>query len=154
MKLATLAAWVRNSLLGLLILSPLAAASPSQLLGVNNANRAQTNYMLNCQGCHGQQGSASLDGAVPALRNYVGNFLHVPGGRAFLVQVPGSANAAISDAALAELLNWILQTQSSTELPTDFTPFTQPEVQSLRQHPESDVVGTRAALVQAIDDAP
>lgn len=138
-------------LAGLFWLCPLASANPPQLLGVDNVNRAQTNYMLNCQGCHGQHGSASMDGAVPALRNYVGNFLKVPGGRAFLVQVPGSANAGISDAALAELLNWILQTQSSGQLPATFEPFTQQEVHGLRQHPESDVIGTRAALVQAIE---
>lgn len=128
--------------------------TPLQYAGVADANRANINYMLNCQGCHGQSGSESLDGAVPALKDYVANFLRVPGGREFLVQVPGSANAAISDAALAELLNWILQTQSSAQLPAAFEPFTTVEVQKLRQNPEADVVGTRAALVHAIEQAP
>ncbi len=129
------------------------ALTSLQFAGVSDANRANINYMLNCQGCHGQFGSESLDGAVPALKDYVGNFLHVPGGREFLVQVPGSANAAISDAALAELLNWILQTQSRAQLPAVFRPFTTAEVQKLRQNPEADVVGTRAALVLAIEQA-
>lgn len=128
--------------------------TPLQYAGVPDANRANINYMLNCQGCHGQFGGESLDGAVPALKDYVSNFLHVPGGREFLVQVPGSANAAISDAALAELLNWILQTQSMAQLPAVFQPFTTVEVQKLRQNPEADVVGTRAALVHAIEQAP
>jgi hypothetical protein len=130
------------------------AAAELPLAGVANADRAKVNYMLNCQGCHGQHGSESLDGAVPALQNYVGNFLQVPDGRAFLVQVPGSAYAAISDEALAELLNWILQTQSPAELPNVFRPYTTAEVQTLREHPEDDVVGTRAALVRAIEQAP
>lgn len=121
--------------------------------GVANPERAKINYMLNCQGCHGQAGTESLDGAVPALKDYVGNFLRVPGGREFLVQVPGSANAAISDAALAELLNWMLQTQSAAQLPTTFQPFSATEVKGLRQFPLTDVVGTRAALVRAIEQA-
>lgn len=130
------------------------AQTPLQYAGVPDANRANINYMLNCQGCHGQFGGESLDGAVPALKDYVANFLHVPGGREFLVQVPGSANAAISDAALAELLNWILQTQSMAQMPATFQPFTITEVQKLRQNPETDVVGTRAALVHVIEQAP
>ncbi len=134
--------------------SPVATAEAPTLAGVANANRAQTNYMSSCQGCHGQHGSRSRDGAVPALQNYVGNFLRVPGGRAFLVQVPGSANAAISDAELAELLNWILHTQSAAQLTPAFEPFTALEVEALRKHPESDVIGTRAALVRAIERTP
>ena len=128
--------------------------SAQELIGVANSDRARTDYMLNCQGCHGQSGSESLDGAVPAMQNYVGNFLKVPGGREFLVQVPGSANAAITDDALAQLLNWILQTQSLGQLPGDFRPFSGTEVGRLRQDPLTDVIGTRAALVKAIEQTP
>ena len=138
----------------LLVISSVFVVSPAaiaEFAGVADKNRAHINYMLNCQGCHGPFGTESKDGAVPALKNYVGNFLHVPGGRAFLVQVPGSANAAISDEALAELLNWILYTQSSEQLPADFKPFTTVEVGELRQFPESDVIGTRAKLVETIE---
>lgn len=145
-------AWAAEVALG--AISDQQARTPVQYVGVPDANRANINYMLNCQGCHGQSGSESMDGAVPALKDYVGNFLHVPGGRSFLVQVPGSANAAISDSALAELLNWILQTQSSAQLPVTFQPFTTAEVRNLRKNPEADVVGTRAALVLAIEQAP
>ena len=63
-------------------------------------NRARTNYMINCQGCHGPTALGSEAADVPRMKDFVGNFLHVPGGRAYLVQVPGSANASISDACL------------------------------------------------------
>lgn len=118
--------------------------------GVANEARARTNYMLNCQGCHGPNGAGSRDGAVPRMQNYVGNFLKVPGGREFVVQVPGSANAALSDERLAELLNWMLATLSAEQLPADFVPFEAAEVKRLRRVPETDVVGVRAALVEKI----
>ena len=77
------------------------AAQATPLPGVEDAGRAQINYMLNCQGCHRPDGSGTADNAVPEMKNFVGNFLKVAGGRAFLVQVPGSANAALDDTQLA-----------------------------------------------------
>jgi hypothetical protein len=46
------------------------------------------------------------------MRDYVGNFPKVAGGREFLAQVPGSASAAMDDLALAERPNWMLETMS------------------------------------------
>ena len=138
--------WMTWTLLGL----GGAAAFAQALPGVENPARARTNYILNCQGCHGHDGSGSLGGAVPQMKDYVSNFLRVPGGRAFLVQVPGSANAAIGDAELAELLNWMLPTISPAEMPADFAPYSANEVTRLRQTLETDVIARRAALVTAI----
>tara|TARA_B110001452_G_C15186384_1_gene412086 strand:+ start:599 stop:1024 length:426 start_codon:yes stop_codon:yes gene_type:complete len=109
-------------------------------------NRAQANYMLNCQGCHLPDGSG-LPGSVPSMRGFVAEFLKVPGGRDFLVQVPGSANAPLSDAELAELLNWILTTMSSEELGDDFDYYTTDEVSLARAIVLQDVAKTRADLV-------
>ena len=125
-------------------------AVETELAGVANPARAHTNYMLNCQGCHGPDGSGSRDGAVPEMKNFVGQFLQVPGGREFLVQVPGSANAAIPDDQLAELLNWLLPRLSAAEMPDNFEPFTTTELQRLRAVPEADVLGTRTRLIEAI----
>jgi mono/diheme cytochrome c family protein len=111
--------------------------------------RAQSNYMLNCQGCHLADGSG-LPGSVPSMRGIVGSFLTVPGGRDFLVQVPGSANAPISDAELAELLNWILTTMSAEQLSPDFQYYTGEEVARLRQHTLVDVASVRAGIVDKI----
>lgn len=111
-----------------------------------DAARAQSNYMLNCQGCHLADGSG-LPGSVPSMRGIVGSFLAVPGGRDFLVQVPGSANSPLSDAELAELLNWILTTMSAGQLSPDFEYYTGEEVHEMRGHTLLDVAGTRARLV-------
>lgn len=108
--------------------------------------RAQSNYMLNCQGCHLADGSG-LPGSVPSMQGIVGSFLTVPGGRDFLVQVPGSANAPLSDAELAELLNWILITMSAEQLTPGFEYYTGVEVGKMRQHTLVDVAQVRANLV-------
>ena len=81
------------------------------------------------------------------MRNFVGSFLKVPGGRDFLVQVPGSANSPLSDADLAELLNWILTTMSSDQLDREFEFYTQAEVEQTRQKVLVDVAEVRSDLV-------
>jgi len=132
-------------------LIPLLGAAPvshaDDLAGVEDPNRARNNYMLNCQGCHGPNGAGNSLADVPKMQGFLGNFLKVDGGRAFLVQVPGSANTALPDGALAEVLNWMLPTMSGSEMPANFTPYSPEEVSRLRQSPESDVIGRRAALI-------
>ena len=62
------------------------------LLAAPSAGRAESPrvlYMLHCQGCHLADGTGS-PGEVPSLEK-VGRFLGTPGGRAYLVQVPGAA---------------------------------------------------------------
>ena len=107
-----------------------------------------TNYQLHCSGCHRPDGSG-LPGEVPDLRGQVARFLAAPGGRAFLVQVPGAANAPLSDADLATLLGWLLVRFDPAHVPADFAPWTADELAALRARPLSQVRETRAALVAA-----
>jgi hypothetical protein len=53
----------------------------------------RVDYMLQCQGCHLADGSGA-PGAVPDLRGSLGRFLGVPGGREYLVRVPGAAQSS------------------------------------------------------------
>ena len=117
-----------------------------------NDERARVNYMLNCQGCHLPDGGGVGD--IPRMKDFVGNFLQVPGGREFVVQVPGSANAALDDAALAELLNWMLLEISAAQLPENFAPYTAEEVGRYRAQPLSDVNEVRTGLIQKIAHLP
>jgi len=110
-----------------------------------------TDYMLNCMGCHLDDGRGYALRGVPALSGYMGNFLKVPGGREFLVQVPGSAQSDLSDAELATLLNWMLHSFSPQQLPADFVAYSAAEVARLRHRPLVDVAGTRASLVRQIE---
>jgi mono/diheme cytochrome c family protein len=96
--------------------------------------RARQNYMVHCQGCHLPDASGS-PGRVPNMKDFIGNFLRVPGGREFIIRVPGAASALISDEELAELMNWLLETFSKEQLPADFKPYTAAEAGTLRKHP-------------------
>ena len=109
-------------------------------------------YALNCQGCHRADG-AGTPGSVPALAGSVGKFLRVPGGREYLVRVPGVAQAPLDDAATAAVLNWILERFGHDDLPADFAPYTAAEIRGLRASPLTDVERVRRQLVEAIAHA-
>ena len=124
----------------------LAGASPA------SAEAPQINYMLQCQGCHRADGSGS-PGAVPPLTGFMGTFLTVPGGREYLVRVPGSAQSPLSDADLARVLNWMIRTFGPPAIAADFEPFRADEVARFRASPLTDVDSVRRALVRAIERA-
>ena len=115
--------------------------------GVDNPQRARVNYILNCQGCHGPDGAGSADGDVPRMKDFLGNFLSVKGGREFLIRVSGVANAPLTDASIAELLNWTLHTQSPGQIPTNFLPYSESDISEWRRRPLDDVAHTRQKLV-------
>jgi hypothetical protein len=85
------------------------------------------------------------------MKDFVGNFLHVEGGREFIVQVPGSANAPINDQELRDVLNWMLVEFSAAQMPDNFIPYTADEVGRLRRQPLIDVNGTREQLIRKIE---
>lgn len=107
-------------------------------------------YILNCAGCHQMDGTGSAPHEIPKLTGAVGHFLRLPEGRAFLVQVPGTSNSALSDAQIAVLLNWMLPRFSREEIPPGFVPYTAEEVTRLRNQRLDDVAGTRAAIVKRL----
>jgi mono/diheme cytochrome c family protein len=111
------------------------------------AESPRVNYMLQCQGCHGAAGGGA-PGTVPSLAE-VGRFLEVPGGREYLVRVPGSSQSALTDAELAEVLNWMVREFD----PREFAPFTAAEVARVRRPPLDDVEGVRRELLRAIEGA-
>jgi len=112
---------------------------------------ARTNFILHCQGCHGADGIGGTPGEVPPLAGAVGWFLRVPGGREYLAQVPGAANAPVSDAALAALLNYMLETYSRAEAGDAYRPYTEAEVASVRRA-RPDIVRARTSLVAAVQE--
>ncbi len=95
-------------------------------------------YLLNCAGCHGPDGTGSDANEVPTLHRIPGQFVKVPRGRAFLSQVPGIVYSSLTNAEVAEILNWILIHYSSDVLSADFKPYTVSEVARYRGvHPVS-----------------
>jgi mono/diheme cytochrome c family protein len=105
--------------------------------------------MLHCQGCHLADGAGKA-GEVPSLVGMLGRFLAVPGGRAYLVQVPGSAHSPLSDAELASVLNWMVASFGSPEDPSGFLPYDAAEVAGHRATPLVDVAATRSELLGRI----
>ena len=128
----------------LLLLCISATTSANEIL-------ARQNYILNCQGCHLPDGSGSK-GNVPKMNDFVGYFLHVPGGREFIVQVPGAASAPISDRELADVMNWMLLNFSRNELPDPFEPYSAEEIGKLREEPLIDILQRREELLTQIKD--
>jgi hypothetical protein len=112
------------------------------------AGSPAVDYALNCQGCHLDDGSGT-PGSVPPLAGSVGRFLRVPGGREFLVQVPGVATSALDDASLAAVLNWMLERFGKPDVPADFRPYAAAEVGALRQKPLVNVERVRAEILAA-----
>jgi hypothetical protein len=107
-------------------------------------------YALNCQGCHRADG-AETPGSVPALAGSVARFLAVPGGREYLAQVPGVSQAPLDDAALAALLNWMLERFDAAHVPQPFVPYSAEEMGRLRKAPLTDVEGLRRKLLDAVE---
>lgn len=138
-------------LLALLLSLPAAHAQDGASADERGERLARQNYMLNCQGCHLPDGSGS-PGNVPKLNDFVGYFLHVPGGREFIAQVPGVASAPISDAELAGVMNWMLLNFSAKELPTPFKPYSAAEIGELRKAPLVEVDRRRGELLTRIQD--
>jgi hypothetical protein len=109
-------------------------ADVGQPAGVENAQRAWQNWTLNCQGCHRFDGSGS-DATAPGIAGTVAKFLRVPGGREYLIRVPGVATSPLSDADLAEVVNWMLWRFDREHLPASFRPYTAAEIAPLRARP-------------------
>jgi mono/diheme cytochrome c family protein len=112
------------------------------------AGEPQTDYMLNCMGCHTADGHGS-PGKVPSLRNTLGPLAADEEGRRYLVEVPGVAQSQLSDAAVAALLNWMVRNLSDLAPTPDFRGYSAAEIGRSRPHPLTRVGETRARLLRA-----
>jgi hypothetical protein len=111
--------------------------------------RASVNYTLHCQGCH-LPDALGFSGQVPRMKDFVGYFLHSQEGREFVIRVPGVATSSLPDDQLAELINWLLLTHSSDQLPEPFVPFSVDEVSALRSNLETNPEKTRTRILESI----
>ncbi|GAB3767279.1 hypothetical protein GCM10028796_28370 [Ramlibacter monticola] len=114
--------------------------------------RARLQYLQHCSGCHLVDGSGSPTKGIPSMRGMLGRFLQVPGGREFIVQVPGVMNSALRDADVANLMNWLVPAVSAATLPAGFQPYTAQEIARLRSSRPADIMAFRARLVREMKD--
>lgn len=114
-----------------------------------NAPRAKFNYQMSCQGCHTPDGTGGKD--VPKIKGFIGHFLTTQPGREYLVRVPGSANSALDNEQLAEVLNWMITELGGSSVPENMKMYTAQEVAKLRKNPLFEVVAYRKKLVSQLD---
>lgn len=98
-----------------------------------DTGRAWQHWALNCQGCHLADGQGTQE--TGKLSGTVARFLWVPGGRDYLIRVPGVATSQLPDEDLAELVNWMLLRFDKQHIPASFRPYTAAEVARLRARP-------------------
>ena len=127
-----------------MILSTAAAALPPAAI-----DPARQLYLLRCAGCHGIQG-VSVPTSIPTLRGRVGMFLCAPAGRAFVLRLPNIQMSLIrDDAALADVMNFVMFDLGGASVPARARPFTAKEVAASRGRPlqTATIAATRDALV-------
>lgn len=87
---------------------------------------------------------------MPRLDGFVGLFTRVADGRDYLMRVPGVARAAMDDARLAAVLNWMLATYGGEQVAAGFPPYTADEVGAARRQVLRDRKRVRDRLLQAL----
>jgi mono/diheme cytochrome c family protein len=132
-----LAPWVAAVVLALGAPSPARAYQP------------QVNFQLQCMGCHHADG-AGEEGRVPSVRRTLVPFSGTPEGRDFVMRVPGVAQAPLSDAEIAALLNWMARNLSDVPLPAGFVDYTAAEVGLARHRPLAAVREARNRLLSGM----
>jgi len=110
----------------------------------------RTDYLLNCMGCHLADGSGTPPG-IPALRERVGYYLQIPGGRDYLLRVPGASNAPLSDARLAGVLNWVVTEFAGRSAAPDWRRIEATDVAAARAAAPVDIDAWRHALWAEIE---
>ena len=102
---------------------------------------AKLNYQLFCQGCHTPSGEGGS--GVPPLLNSVGHFLKTAEGRAYLMQVPGTAYSVLDDAKLSEVVNWVIKRYAGHSMPKAWVPYTAEETARYRATPLAQIAERR-----------
>ena len=119
---------------------------------LSNPERARYDYQMNCQGCHVSDGTGGK--SIPNMQGFIGHFMQTEQGREYLIRVPGSANAMLSDERLTDVLNWMLLSFSGDSLSAEWQPYTVKEVAHLRKNPLLEVAQYRKNLVTKLNVEP
>ena len=130
----------RSALSGVLLAAFVAVAHPA------SGETARTLYLLKCSGCHRADGQGAADAGVPPFPGFIADLARDPGGRTYMLHVPGVASSGLNDADLTAVLNYLLDRWSGASA-ADTKPFTPQEVAALRAVPVNNIVSYRRTLV-------
>ena len=103
----------------------------------------KSHYMIHCMGCHLMNGQG-VPPEVPGFNKEFALLAQTGAGRSYLVRVPGASQSPISDAELAELLNWMLDKYAPGQ---DITPYTASEITRHRTKILADPKAERTRLL-------
>jgi len=123
----------------------------AQDLAIYLTDVAMRDYMLNCGGCHRVDGKGLEALGIPDFRNSIGLFTHLKQGRDYMIRVPGAAQSQLSDAALADVLNWMVARYAPRQAALPYLPFTAREVGRVRAQRYDDVAQARRALTRELE---
>lgn len=102
-------------------------------------------YMLRCSGCHRADGLGAPSAGVPPFPGSIDKIAKDPGGRVYLLHVPGVVSSGLPNAQLAAVMNYVLD-EWSREPGAPASRFTAEEVAELRAVKVIDVVAYRRAM--------
>lgn len=78
--------------------------------GAGRADMApRANYVLRCAGCHGMEGLGTETGGIPGFPHSIATLAGDDTGRTYMLHVPGVVGASLDNAAIAAVLNYILE---------------------------------------------
>lgn len=136
---------MRSLLAGLLFLS----CATAHAEGLATKEHATAAYLQGCGGCHGLRGR-SVQLLVPQLHDQVGFLLCTPEGRDYAIRLPNVAFAHVSDAELADLMNYVMFDIGGASAPANAKHYSAQEVGRLRRDPLT-VTDLRARRRQIVD---
>lgn len=108
---------------------------------------ARFNYILKCAGCHTGTGKGLPHAGIPPFPGYIDAFARDDDGRTYMIHVPGVVGASLSDAQVADVLNYVVESWGD---PSAVAPFTAEEVRVRRAKAVPDVVVYRRQLVKRL----
>ena len=132
-------------------LAAIASLLFASILAAPGYAEARIDYLLHCGGCHLPDGRGAPP-EVPTLRDELGRIAGSDEGRAYLVRVPGSSQAPLSDADLTRVVNWVLQEFNQDTLPERFKPLSEREVARARANVLADPIGYREEIWGAAEE--
>lgn len=102
--------------------------APASLPLMEDPALARSDYLEQCAGCHGVNGSTA-PAQLPELRGRVGWFMCTAEARAYLLRLPNVAQSRIKDdRELADMMNFVVFVLGEGSAPAGTKPFTAEEV--------------------------
>lgn len=116
------------------------------MAGDKAADRARTDYLLHCSGCHGQDGVGNPGKGIPRFEGQIGYFLQLAEGRELLMQVPGLLSSGLPDDRAAAVTNYLVRQFAGPSMPPQFETYTTDEAKQLRLSRPADITAKRYKL--------